>query len=316
MKICVLDKSSMGEDTPFDEIYKFGEVVIYDSTSANETADRVSDTDVIITNKVKITADVINSAKALKLVCVFATGFDNIDIEYCKERGIGVCNVVGYSSQSVAQVTVATVLSLACHINEHSSKVRSGEYSASGVANSLTPVYHELAGKIWGIVGYGNIGRQVGKVAEALGCTVIYNRNRPDGQANCVSLDELCAKADIITIHTPLSPSTKGIIDEKMISLMKKDAIVVNEARGAVTDETALADAIKEGRIGGFGCDVYSVEPFGEDHPFYQIKELDNVLLTPHMAWGAYEARERCLAEIVLNIKAFFNGEIRCRLDK
>ena len=316
LKITVLDSATLGEDLSLAPLCALMPTEIYKNTAPGEVGERIAESDVVVINKVKLNRDNLCFAKNLKLICVAATGFDNIDIEYCKDRGIGVCNVVGYSSQSVAQVTVATVLSLACHINEHSRKVRSGEYSASGVANSLTPVYHELAGKVWGIVGYGNIGKQVGKVAEALGCTVIYNRNHPDGRASCVPLDELCAKADIITIHTPLSPSTKGIIDEKMISLMKKDVIVVNEARGAVTDEAALADAIKEGRLGGFGCDVYSVEPFGEDHPFYQIKELDNVLLTPHMAWGAYEARERCLAEIVLNIKSFFNGEIRCRLDK
>ena len=183
------------------------------------------------------------------------------------------------------------------------------------MANSLTPVYHELAGKTWGIVGYGNIGKQVGRVAEALGCRVIYNKRTPDGNKNCVSLETLCAESDIITVHTPLSDSTRGLIGERAIRLMKRDVILVNEARGAVTDEKALADAIKEGRIGALGCDVFSVEPFGKDYPFYDIKELPNVCLTPHMAWGAYEARVRCLGEIILNIKAFFGGEIRSRVD-
>ena len=315
MKITVLDSATLGEDLDLSPLSEVMETEIYVNTPPESVAERIAGSDVVIINKVKLNESNLAGAKNLKLICVAATGYDNIDVAYCKTAGIAVCNVVGYSSLSVAQITVVTVLSLSCHLHEHTETVRSGRYTASGVANSLTPVYHELAGKTWGIVGYGNIGKQVGRVADALGCRVIYNKRTPDKNPECVSLETLCKESDIITIHTPLSDSTRGLISKDMVALMKKDVIVVNEARGAVTDETALALAIKEGRIGALGCDVYSVEPFGTDHPFYEIKERPNVCLTPHMAWGAYEARVRCLGEIVLNIKAFFSGEIRNRVD-
>ena len=315
MKITVLDSETLGVDLDLSPLFEVMETEIYKNTDPEEVASRIVESDVVIINKVKLNEVNLANAKNLKLICLAATGYDNVDVAYCKKVGIGVCNVVGYSTQSVAQITVATVLSLVSHLHEHSETVRSGCYSASGVANSLTPVYHEIAGKTWGIVGYGNIGKQVARVAEALGCKVIYTRQTPDENAACVSLPTLCAESDIITVHTPLSDSTRGLISADMIALMKNDAVIVNEARGAVTDEAAIAKAVKEGRIGAFGCDVFSVEPFGTDHPFYDIKELSNVCLTPHMAWGAYESRVRCLNEIVLNIKAFFNGEIRCRVD-
>ncbi len=315
MKITVLDSATLGEDLDLSPLSEVMETEIYKNTAPDQVAGRIAESDVVIINKVKLTEANLSGAKNLKLICIAATGYDNIDVAYCKKAGVAVCNVIGYSSQSVAQITVATALSLISHLHEHSETVRSGRYSASGVANSLTPVYHEIAGMTWGIVGYGNIGRQVGKVAEALGCRVIYNRNTPDGNENCVSVETVCRESDIISIHTPLSDSTRNLINSDMIALMKKDAIVVNAARGAVTDEGALATAVKEGRIGALGSDVYSVEPFGTDHPFYEIKELPNVCLTPHMAWGAYEARVRCLNEIILNIKAFFGGDIRCRVD-
>ena len=315
MKITVLDSATLGEDLDLSPLSEVMETEIYVNTPPESVAERIAESDVVIINKVKLNESNLAGAKNLKLICIAATGFDNIDVAYCKTAGIAVCNVVGYSSLSVAQITVATVLSLSCHLHEHTETVRSGRYTESGVANSLTPVYHELAGKTWGIVGYGNIGKQVGRVADALGCNVIYNKRSPDEKPECVSLETLCKESDIITIHTPLSDSTRGLISADMISLMKNDVIVVNEARGAVTDETALSHAIKEGSIGALGCDVYSIEPFGTDHPFYEIKELPNVCLTPHMAWGAYEARVRCLGEIVLNIKAFFNGDIRNRVD-
>ncbi len=310
MKITVLDSATLGEDLDLSPLNEVGETEIYKNTAPDEVAARIAESDVVIINKIKLNESNLSNAKNLKLICIAATGFDNIDVAYCKKVGIAVCNVIGYSTHSVAQITVATVLSLACHIPEHSETVKSGRYTASGVANSLVPVYHELAGKTWGIIGYGNIGKQVGKVAEAFGCRVIASR-----RSGGTSVEDICREADIITIHTPLNDSTRGLISKEMIALMKKDVILVNAARGLVTDEKAIADAVKEGRIGAFGSDVFSVEPFGEDHPFYEIKDLPNVCLTPHMAWGAYEARVRCLNEIIENIKAFQKGEKRSRVD-
>ncbi len=313
MKITVLDSATLGYDLDLSPLFRVGETEIYENTVPEQIAERIAESDVVIVNKIKLGEKQLGNA-AVKLICVAATGYDNIDIAYCKEKGIAVCNVVGYSSVSVAQITVATALSLACHLQEHTEMVRSGRYTESGVANSLVPVYHELAGKTWGIVGYGNIGRQVAQVARVLGCRVIYNRRRND--ENCVSVEAICRESDIISIHTPLTDATGNLIDAKMISLMKPNAIVVNAARGAVWDEAAIADAVKKGKIGALGSDVYSKEPFSKEHPFYAIKELPNVLLTPHMAWGAYEARVRCLDEMIRNIQAFYRGEVRFRVDK
>ena len=226
-----------------------------------------------------------------------------------------MCNVVGYSTQCVAQVTLAMALSLITHLPEYSACVSSGEYTARGVANCLIPTYHEIAGKTWGIVGFGNIGRQVGRVAEALGCRVLVNKRTPVEGWECVDFDTVCQKSDILSIHTPLNDTTRNLLDEQHIAMLKPNAIVINVARGAVTDEKALATAVKEGKLGGLGVDVYSAEPMPRDHPFQSIKSLPNVCLTPHMAWGAYETRMRLLSEIAENIRSYLNGEKRNRID-
>ena len=274
-----------------------------------------SDADVIVLNKVKITKDVIDNAKRLKLICVFATGYDNIDVKYAREKGIAVCNVPGYSTDSVALFTVATVLNLFTHIDVYRDFVSSGEYEKSGQPNRLIPVNHELKGKNWGIVGYGNIGKQVACVAKALGCEVLVYKRTPVEGAECVDFDTICQKSDILSLHVPLNDQTRNLLDEAHIAMLKKEAVVINVARGAVTDEAALANAVLEERIGGLGVDVYSKEPFGDDHPFNKIKHLPNVLLTPHMAWGGYETRVRLLGEIKENINSFFAGKERCRVD-
>ncbi|MBQ6998602.1 MAG: hydroxyacid dehydrogenase [Clostridia bacterium] len=315
MKIVVLDAQTLGADLSLKPLEELGECTIYKSSAPDEVANRIADCEVVVLNKIKLNATNLYAAKNLKLICVAATGYDNIDVAYCKENGIAVCNVVGYSSHSVAQVTVATVLSLFTHIREYNGFVTSGEYTQSGVANKLSPVYHEIFGKTWGIIGFGNIGREVGNVAKALGCNLIVCKRTPEDGYRCVDIDTLCKESDIITVHTPLNESTKHLINKERLSVMKKDVVIVNEARGAVTDEAAVAEAVKTGEIGAFGSDVYSVEPFDAVHPFNEIKDLPNVCLTPHMAWGAYEARVRCLNEIVLNIKDFYSGGIKGRVD-
>lgn len=314
MKIKILDASTLGADMDLSVFEKIGALTVFDKTAPDEVVNNVGDADIIIINKVKVGAHNLPECKNLKLICVMATGYDNIDTEYCRKNGIAVCNVVGYSSQSVAQLTVAMVLSLASHLPEYREAVASGSYTRGGVANMLTPVYHEIYGKTWGIVGYGNIGAQVGRVAAALGCRVIVNKITPTPNAECVDIDTLCREADIITVHTPLTPDTKNLINEQRIKSMKPDAIFVNMARGLVADEAALADAIENGKLGGLGIDVYSVEPFSADHPYTKIAGYPNVCLTPHMSWGAYEARVRCRDEVMKNIEAFLNGEKRNRV--
>ena len=316
MKIVVLDRYSLGLDTPIDSLVGIGEVVCYDSSDENEAISRISDAEVVIVNKVKVTERILSSAKNLKLVCVFATGYDNIDINAARKLNIAVCNVPGYSTGSVALYTITTALALYSHLIEYNNYVKSGEYSISGIPNKLTPVYHELQGKVWGIIGYGNIGRAVGDVAKAFGARVIVNKRTPVNDAECVDIDTLCKMSDIISVHCPLNDESRLLINEERINMMKPGVILVNEARGAVLDENAVADAVKSGKIGGFGCDVYSKEPFTTDHPYYQIKELENVILTPHCAWGSYESRERCINIIADNIRSFYEGKMLNRVDK
>jgi glycerate dehydrogenase len=315
MKIVILDAATLGNDLSFDRLRELGDLTVYQTTAQEDVAKRIQDCDAVILNKLKLTLDILSSAKNLKLICETATGYDNIDLEAARKLGIAVCNVPGYSTPSVVQVTLAMALSLATNLPEFSENVSSGKYSKGNCANTLTPVFHELSGKTWGIVGYGNIGKGVADVARALGCKILVCRNHPDGSDECVDIDTLCKNSDIISIHTPLSDSTRGLINEDRIATMKRDTIIINVARGAVTDEKAIAAAILEGRLGGFGCDVYSVEPFRADHPFYSLLGHPRVCLTPHMAWGSYESRVRCLDTVTDNIRAFYAGEKQNRVD-
>lgn len=315
MIIKVLDKDSLGADTPLSSLDELGEVECYPKTAPDELIERADGADVIIINKVKITAEAIRALAKLKLICVFATGYDNVDISAARERGVAVCNVPGYSSESVALYTVSTVLALVTHLREYNEFVTSGRYQASGVPNRLIPVYHEIAGKTWGIIGYGGIGKAVGKVAEAFGARVIVNKRTPITGVECVDIDTLCQKSDIITVHCPLNDESRGLINERRLGMMKDGVILVNEARGAVVNEEDVARAVEKGRLGGFGCDVYSAEPFPKGHPYERIMGKENVILTPHCAWGAYEARVRCINIITENIKAFISGEIKNRVD-
>ncbi len=318
MKITFLDAATLGEDIKdiiYDKFGIFGEVTLLNTATPTDVLKAAADSDVLVVNKIKINSETLGATPKVSLVCVAATGFDNIDLEYCKSRKIAVCNVRGYSTYSVAQITVAAVLSLTCKMPQYNEYVKSGRYTESGIANRLVPVYHELFDKVWGIVGAGNIGRQVAKIAEALGCRVIVCRRTPVSDMECVNIDTLCKTADIISVHTPLTDETNGLISRERIALMKKDAIFVNAARGAVADEQALAEAIEQNRLGGLGIDVYSKEPLPKEHPYNRILNNPNTCFTPHNAWGAYEARVRCLDIIAKNISSYLKGGTDNRVD-
>lgn len=313
MKITVLDADTLGKDLDFSGLNSLGETTIYPMTPPDAVADRISDADVVIINKVKLNESNLKDVKNLKLICVFATGYDNIDTKYCAENGIAVCNVVGYSTNSVAQLTVSMALSLYTRLADYTEYVNSGKYSSSGRQNQLEPVYREISGKTWGIVGMGNIGRKVAEIATALGCkVVVYSRTHKEGFEN-VDIDTLCKSADIISVHTPLTPETENLINKERISMMKDGAVYINVARGKVNDESAIADAVLSGKIAA-GIDVYSNEPFSTEHPYTKLLNCKNACLTPHMAWAAYEARTRCLDEIIKNIKIYFEGGKRNRV--
>ncbi len=316
MIVKILDAATLGDDMSLSLFDAFGEVTVYRHTSEAEVEERIADAEILILNKVRLGAHNLAGAKKLKLICVTATGYDNVDVAYCREAGIGLTNVAGYSTDSVAQVTVATVLSLACHLREYDAHCRSGAYSRGSTQNCLSPTFYELKGKTWGVVGLGNIGSRVAEIASALGCRVIAARKNKEKPSPCetVDVDTLCREADVITLHTPLSAESRGMISRERLALMKTGVILVNAARGAVVDEAAVADEVLAGRI-GYGCDVFSCEPFPPDHPYARLSECSNLLLTPHMAWGAYEARRRCLEEIAENIRAFQRGDRRSRVD-
>ncbi len=314
MKVAVLDASTLGNDIKLNALTDLYDTTVYNSTSKNEISPRAKDADVLVINKIKINEETLNGSLP-RLICLAATGYDNVDLDFCRKNNIAVCNVVGYSTDSVAQLTVGIAMELLLHLREYTDFVRSGKYTESNVANRLSPTFYELNGKTWGIIGYGNIGKKVAQIAESFGCRILVNKRTPVSEYKCVSVEEICSSADIISVHTPLTSETKNLISYPQLKLMKKNAILVNVARGAVCDEQALTDAILNNQIGGLGVDVYTKEPFDTGHPFNKIINHPNVCLTPHMAWGAYEARLRCIDEIALNIKAFQKGEKRNRVD-
>ena len=314
MNIVILDYKTLGDDLDLSGATRFGNVTKYPVSSQEEARKRLKDADIVIVNKVKMNKSVLDDAKNLKLICETATGYDNIDVEYCKERGICVANTPAYSTACVAQVTVSMACSLATHLHEYRSFVHNGGYQNSISANMLNPIYHEMSGMTWGIIGCGNIGKGVAKIAEAFGCKVIVNKRTPTPEFECVELDYLLKNSDIISIHCPLTDKTRNMIGKEQLAFMKKDAIIINVARGAVWDEAAVAEAIINGDLGGIGCDVFSYEPIDENHPFIKILGYDNVLLTPHMAWGSFESRTRCFNTVLSNIEAYLNGKEQNRI--
>ncbi len=314
MKISILDASTLGADATLQPFYEVGEVSLYQTTAPEEIKGRITESDVVCVNKIRLGKEQLEGT-AVRLICVAATGFDNIDIRYCASVGIAVCNVPGYSTDSVAQLTVAMALSLVNHLPEYRAYVHDGRYSASGVANALSPVWHELKGQTWGIVGGGNIGGKVAHIAKAFGCHVIVCRQKKDPEFETVDIDTLCERADIISLHVPLNDATRQMINADRIAKMKTGAIIINVARGAVADEAALCEAIESGKLAGLGVDVYSTEPLTADHPLMRLKNYDNVILTPHTAWGSLEARNRVIREMAANITAFYDGKQRNRVE-
>ena len=314
MKIVMLDAGTLGADVDLSPVTALGDTVVYQSTGADDVILRLADADVAVLNKIKMTREVLEAAPPLKLICVTATGYDNIDLACCRERGITLCNVPAYSTDSVAQLTLSMALSLATHLPAYHAYVHGGSYTASGMANHLTPVYHELSSMTWGVIGGGNIGAQVARVAAAFGCRVLVCRRKSDPFYETVDIDTLCRESDIISVHLPLTPETRGIVSRERIAIMKRNAIFINVARGAVTDEEALAEAIEQERLGGIGIDVFTTEPFSATHPFSRILNRENVCLTPHMAWGSFEARTRCLAVVADNISCYFAGKTQNKI--
>ncbi|MGG7176496.1 D-2-hydroxyacid dehydrogenase [Clostridium paraputrificum] len=317
-KIVILDGITLG-NVDYDKLKEFGEVTYYDKTETKDVEERIKEATIVLTNKVVLNKDNLKNADKIELICEMATGFNNIDIEYAKERGIAVTNVAGYSTPTVAQHTFATLLHLYDKISYYDNFVKTGAYAASGLFTNLDKPYNDIEGKKWGIVGLGAIGRKVAKIADAFGAEVVYystsgKNNNSDYKR--VELEELLRECDIISVHAPLNEKTQGLFNYENFTKMKKNAVLVNMGRGPIVIDEDLARAIDEELIGGAALDVFTVEPMKVDNPLLTVKNKDRLVLTPHIAWASIEARDRLFADLIENIHAFYRGEERNRLDK
>lgn len=319
MKIAVLERNSVGTDVSIDCFSELGEVTAYRNTMSDEIAERIKDADIVVANKCRLNEETLKDAKNVKLICEFATGFDNVDIEYCKKRGIGVCNVRNYSTDMVAQHTFAMALYLSEKLNHYDNYVKSGEYGSQDRFSNFDIPFTELSGKTWGVIGMGNIGRKVANIAKAFGCRVIFYSVTGKSTVTDferVDFDTILKEADYLSLHCPLSDLTRDLIDETALKKMKKTAYLINVARGPVVNQEALYNALVNDEIAGAGLDVLCKEPIAKDNPLGKIMDSKKLIITPHLAWASVEARTRCVSLNYDNIKAFLNGEELCRVDK
>ena len=315
MKIVILERNSVGEDVSVDCLRDFGQVTVYGNTvTPEEVKERVKDADIVIANKSPLNEETLKNAPGVKLICEFATGFDNCDLAYCSSRGIKVANVVDYCTGMVAQHTFCLALALSEKLPHYDEYVKSGAYSAQDRFSNFDVPFRELEGKTWGIVGMGNIGRRVAGIAAAMGCRVIFHS--VTGKSSCreyrqVDKDTLLAESDFLSLHCPLSDLTRNFIDRAALGKMKTTAILINVARGRVVDNTALWEALVNGEIAAAGLDVVENEPLEPENPLSRLKDSNQLIITPHLAWASVEARTRCVSEAYKNIEAFLRGEYR-----
>ncbi len=312
MKIVITEWKTLCHDNELspDIFSEFGEVIPYDYTSDNEVISHIGDADIVLCNKVNITADVIKACPNLKYIGEMATGYNNIDIAAAKNAGIPVCNAGTYSTDAVAQYVIAQILYYYNKIHLYDADVRNdGWIKAPSFSYFPYPAY-ELRGRTLSIIGYGSIGKQVAKVADAFGMNILVcTRTKPEGcPYELVSMAEAFSRADILTVHTPLTPETKGMVSRENLALMKKNALLINTARGPIVDEKALAEALKEGRIAAAALDVLACEPMLEDTP---LRGLSNCTITPHIAWSPFETRKRLMDIAVENLRCYFKGQPR-----
>lgn len=305
MKIVFLDAATMG-DVSFEPFERLGEFTSYPTSTPQQARERVKDVDVMMINKVLVDKDLIDSAPNLKLICIAATGMNNIDLDYAASKGIPVRNVAGYSTDSVAQSTFMHILSLAGGGPYFDSSVKSGSYSRSGMFTDPNWNWWELAGKTIGIIGLGNIGKKVAKIAEAFGMKVCYYSTSGTGHCKdypCLPLEELLRISDVVSVHAPLNERTMNLLGAREFAMMKPTAYVVNAGRGAIIVEADLAEAVDNGVIAGAGIDVFVQEPIPEDHPYLKMKHPERMRLAPHIAWASVEARERLVSMMADNVR-------------
>ena len=315
-KLVFLDANTVG-DVDLSGLKRFGNLEVFPWTKSNEVSSRIKQADIVITNKVKIDKEAMRQATKLKLICIAATGTDHVDLAYARKKGIVVTNVAGYSTQSVVNVTFAMFFYLLTHLRYYDNYVKTGEYAKSDIFTNLNKPFWELQGKRWGIIGLGNIGTAVARVARCFGCEVVYystSGKHVDKEFKRVSLEELLKFADVVSIHAPLNTNTRDLITYYELKLMKKTAILLNLGRGGIVNERDLARALEEGSIASAGLDVLEREPIEKNSPLLRIKNKEKILITPHIGWASLESRKRLIDQIILNIQAFLEGKERNKI--
>ena len=311
-----LDRDSVGNDLDLSALDGLaGHWEHYPATAPGETLARVREAELVISNKVVLDRAILAECKRLKLICVAATGTNNVDLKAAREFGIAVSNVTAYGTALVAQQVFALLLALTTRLTEHQAAARDGRWAASPFFCVLDLPFRELAGKRFGIVGYGELGHGVAKLAEAFGMQVLISQ-RPGGddRPGRIPLDELLAQADVVSLHLPLADNTRHLFNAERLALMKPDAVLINAARGGIVDEQALADALTSGRLGGAGFDVLSTEPPRDGNVLLDL-DLPNLIVTPHVAWAAREARQRLMDQVAQHARAFLAGERSNRVE-
>jgi len=311
MKIVILDGQAVNPgDLSWDCFNQFGQVAVYAHTDDAQVVERIGDAEIIMTNKAPITEELFELCPSIRLVCVLATGYNLVDCQAARRRGIFICNVPDYGTNAVAQFTFSLLLELCNQVGFHNDLVHQGEWSRCPIFCFWSTPQMELAGKTLGIIGFGRIGRAVGRIANAMGMHVLaYNRSRhPEGAAigQYVDLDTLLAQADIVSLHCPLTPENAGMINSAAINKMKDGAILLNTARGGLLDEAAVAHALHTGKLRGAALDVVSQEPIVPENP---LLTAPNCIITPHMAWSPVESRQRILDCTVASIQGFLSGK-------
>lgn len=314
MKVVFLETDTLGNDVDLSIFNEFGEVTKYNKSEPDKDFLRAADADIIIVNKIPMNEATLYKADHLKLICITGTGTNIVDFAYTSKRNIAVTNVRGYSTNSVVQHTFALLFYVYEKLNYYDTFVKSGEYARSDIFSCFDVKFNELYGKTWGIIGLGEIGRGVAKIAQAFGCRIIYystsgKNTTTDYQQ--VDFDTLLMSSDIISIHAPLNAKTENLIDENALSKMKSTAVLLNLGRGPIINEDALTQALEKDQIAGAGLDVIKIEPMLPDNPLLRIKDSKKLIITPHIAWATVEARKRCVEEVYQNIKAFLCGEER-----
>jgi len=317
MRIVFLDRRSIGEDVDVNIFSRYGDLALYDFTSPDEVRERIAGADIVITNKARLNERTL-SGSGVRLICVTATGTDNVDIPYCSAEGIAVCNVKGYSTESVVQITFTLLFTLWSRVLEYSEYTSSGQYIADSRYGHFRITFNEMSGKNFGIIGLGTIGTRVAEVAKSLGFNVFYWSSTDIDRNSAyqrLGLDELLGTCDVISIHSPLNERTRHLLGMDEFRKMKRTALLLNVGRGLIIREEDLAAAVENRLIGGAGLDVLAEEPMSPSSPFIRLLGRPDFFLTPHVAWAAVEARNRCMSEICLNIEAWLNDAKRNRVD-